>query len=146
MSGRSKFNVMGTLLERLTEAQNSHDPDRFASYFTDDYRSEQPAHPDRAFSGRGQVFDNWSSVFAGVPNFRAELVASCREGDVEWGEVDWQGHHVDGSRFAMRGVIIATIRRDQIAEARLYVEPVEHTGMDIDAAVESLYRPPHEDL
>jgi ketosteroid isomerase-like protein len=133
---------MGTILERLTEAQNSHDADRFASYFTDDYRSEHPAHPDRAFTGRGQVFENWSSVFAGVPDFRAELLASCREGDVEWGEVDWHGHHTDGSPFAMRGVVIATIREDRIAEARLYVEPVEQIGADIDAAVDQLYRPP----
>lgn len=134
---------MSTLLERLTEAQNAHDADRFASYFADDYRSEQPAHPDRTFSGRHKVLENWSSVFAGVPDFHAELVASCSVGDVEWGEVDWHGHHADGSTFAMRGIIIATIRKDRIAAARLYVEPVEHAGSDIDAAVEKLYRPPH---
>jgi len=136
---------MGTIFERLTEAQNSHDAETFASYFADDYRSEQPAHPGRAFSGRAQVLENWSAVFAGVPDFEAELVASCSQGDVEWGEFDWRGHHIDGSEFAMRGVIIATIRNDRIAEARLYVEPVEHTGSDIEAAVEELYRPPHEE-
>ena len=51
----------------------------------------------------------------------------------------------DGSPFTMRGVIIATSRKDRIAAARLYVEPVEHTGSDIDAAVEELYRPPHQE-
>jgi ketosteroid isomerase-like protein len=136
---------MSRVLERLVEAQNSRDADRFASYFTDDYRSDQPAHPGRSFSGRAQVLENWTSVFAGVPDFRAELVASCGEGNVEWGEVDWHGHHTDGSPFAMRGVIIATIRDDRIAEGRLYVEPVEHSGADIDASVEQLYRPPRED-
>jgi hypothetical protein len=45
----------------------------------------------------------------------------------------------------MRGVIIATIRDDRIAAARLYVEPVERHGADIDTAVEQLYRPPHQD-
>jgi hypothetical protein len=136
---------MSTILERLTEAQNSHDAERFASFFTHDYQSDQPAHPGRSFLGRTQVLENWSSVFAGVPDFRAELLASCRDGDVEWGEVDWRGHHTDGSPFAMRGVIIATIRDDQIAAGRLYVEPIEHSGADIGAAVEELYRPPHED-
>jgi ketosteroid isomerase-like protein len=136
---------MSRILELLTVAQNSHDADRFASYFSDDYHSVQPAHPDRTFSGRAQVLENWSSVFAGVPDFRAELVASCHDGDVEWGEVDWRGHHTDGSPFAMRGVIIATIRDDRIAAARLYVEPVERHGADIDTAVEQLYRPPHHD-
>src|SRR5262245_53885552 len=111
---------MGTIFDRLTEAQNAHDADRFASFFTDDYQSDQPTHPGRRFSGRAQVRENWSSVFAGVPDFRAEVVASCRDGNLEWGEVDWRGHHVDGSPFAMRGVIIASIRDDRIAAARLY--------------------------
>jgi len=135
---------MGTILERLTEAQNSHDAERFASYFTDDYQSDQPAHPGRTFSGSAQVLENWSAVFAGIADFRAELVASCRDGDVEWGEVDWHGRHADGSPFAMRGVVIMTIRDGRIAAGRLYVEPVEHSGADIEAAVEQLYRPTQE--
>ena len=135
---------MSAFLQRLIDAQNAHDAELFASYFSGDYRSEQPAHPGRAFSGREQVLENWSSVFAGVPDFRAELVASCTDGDVEWGEVDWRGHHTDGSTFAMRGVLVLTIRDDRIAAGRLYVEPVEESDVDIEASVEQLYRPPHE--
>jgi ketosteroid isomerase-like protein len=135
---------MSRFLERLVDAQNAHDAELFASYFGEEYRSEQPAHPGRAFSGRAQVLENWSSVFAGVPDFRAELVASSGDEDEEWGEVDWRGHHTDGSTFAMRGVIILTIRDERIAAGRLYVEPVEHSDVDIDASVEQLYRPPHE--
>jgi hypothetical protein len=133
---------MATFLERLTQAQNAHDADLMASLFTEDYRSDQPAHPERAFTGRAQVQANWSSVFAGVPDFRAVLVSSCRDGDVEWGEVDWSGHHGDGSPFAMRGVIIATTRGEQVAAARLYVEPVDRGGDDIDVAVEQIFRAP----
>ena len=136
---------MSSILESITAAQNSHDADRFASYFAEDYRSDQPAHPGRSFSGRAQVLENWSAVFAGVPDFRAELRASCSGGDTEWGEVDWSGHHTDGAVFAMRGVIILTIRDDRIAAGRLYVEPVESSGEDIDASVEELYRPPRAD-
>ncbi|MEQ6901348.1 nuclear transport factor 2 family protein [Nocardioides sp. YIM 152588] len=133
---------MSSVLERLTRAQNDHDAVSFASYFTEGYRSEQPVHPGRAFTGREQVRENWTSVFAGVPDFRSELVASCRDGDVEWGEVHWWGHHVDGAVFEMRGVIIATIRDDRIAKARLFVDAVERSGSDIEAAVEQSYRPP----
>jgi ketosteroid isomerase-like protein len=133
---------MASLLERLTEAQNAHDVDRFASLFADDYRSDQPAHPGRRFTGRDQVHGNWSSVFAGVPDFRADLLATCHDGDLEWGEVSWHGHHTDGSVFAMRGVVIATVREGKVAAARLYVEPVEGPDQDIGAAVEELYRPP----
>ena len=135
---------MSTVLERLIDAQNAHDVDLFASYFAEDYRSDQPAHPGRRFSGRAQVHENWSAVFASVPDFEAELVTMCQDGDVEWGEVSWRGHHLDGSDFAMRGVIIATIRDDRIAAARLYVEPVEDGVEDIDTAVEQLYRPPSQ--
>jgi hypothetical protein len=113
-----------------------------ASCFAEDYLSAQPVHPGRAFTGRGQVLANWSSVFAGVPDFRAELLASSLDGGTEWGELDWRGRHADGSPFAMRGVIIAIVRDDLIAEARLYMEPVDGSGDDIDAAVVQLYRPP----
>ena len=58
------------------------------------------------------------------------------------GRLSWQGHHTDGSTFAMRGVIILTVRDDLITEARLYVEPVERDDQGIDASVETLYRPP----
>lgn len=135
---------MSTVLERLTDAQNAHDVDLLASCFAEDYRSDQPAHPGRRFSGRAQVHENWSAVFAGVPDFEAELVGTCRAGDVEWAEVVWRGHHTDGSDFAMCGVIVATIRDHRIAAARLYVEPVEDSGEDIDASVEQLYRPPDQ--
>lgn len=133
------------MLERVTDAQNAHDAARMASYFAENYRSEQPAHPGRSFTGRAQVLANWSSVFAGVPDFSARLVASVQSGEVEWGELDWQGHHSDGSRFAMRGVIIATVRRGLIEEMRLYVESVDFSGQDIEAAVQQLYRPPDHD-
>ena len=133
---------MRSILERLTEAQNAHDAERMASHFAEGYVSAQPVHPGRAFTGRAQVLENWTAVFAGVPDFRAELLACVRDGETEWGEVDWRGRHTDGSPFAMRGVIIALVRDDEIAEARLYMEPVEREAQDIAAAVEQLYRPP----
>lgn len=129
-------------MERLTEVQNAHDAQRMAALFAEDYVSAQPAHPSRAFSGRSQVLANWTSVFEGVPDFHAELCGSAVDGETEWGEFDWRGRHTDGSPFAMRGVIIATIRDDVIAEARLYMEPVDPGDEDIEAAVEQLYRPP----
>jgi ketosteroid isomerase-like protein len=133
---------MGSIFERLTEAQNAHDAGGMAACFAEDYVSAQPVHPGRAFSGRAQVLANWSAVFAGVPDFRGTLVASSQDGQTEWGELDWRGRHTDGSPFAMSGVIVATVREGLIAEARLYMEPVDRSGDDIDAAVEKLYRPP----
>jgi ketosteroid isomerase-like protein len=136
---------VSSVLERLTDACNAHDADRVASYFAEDYVSAQPAHPQRAFTGRAQVLTNWTGVFDGVPDFRGELRACSVSGDTEWAELDWRGRHVDGSTFAMRGVIIATVRDGLIAEARLYMEPVEDDGDGIDAAVAELYRAPSPD-
>lgn len=130
------------MLERLRDAMNDHDAQRVASLFAEEYQSTQPLHPVRGFGGSAQVLENWSSVFDGVPDFSAVLVASSVNGDLEWGEWNWSGHHVDGSPFAMRGVTILGVREGLVAEARLYMEPVEAGGGDIQAAVEQLYRPP----
>lgn len=128
-------------MERITEAQNAHDAQGMAALFDEDYVSAQPVHPGRAFKGRTQVYANWSAVFQGVPDFHAELVGFSSQGETEWGELDWRGRYRDGSPFAMRGVVILTIRDHLIAEGRLYMEPVDQGGDDIDAAVEELYKP-----
>jgi hypothetical protein len=117
---------------------NAHDIDAFVACFDDDYDSEQPAHPDRAFRGRKQVRANWSSVFAGVPDFRAELVRADAIGEVEWSEWRWRGTHEDGSLLDMAGVVVFGVRDDRVAWARLYVEPVEQGGAGIDAAVRDM--------
>ena len=130
------------MLERLRDATNARDAQRLASLIAPDYRSVQPLHPSRGFGGSSQVLENWSSVFEGVPDFSSTLVASAVQGDTEWGEWDWQGHHLDGSPFAMRGVTILVIRDGLIAEGRLYMEPVEMGGGDIAAAVQELYKAP----
>ena len=130
------------MLERLKDAANAHDAQRLASLFAADYRSAQPLHPSRGFGGSAQVLENWSSVFEGVPDFSSELVAVSVDGDVEWGEWQWHGHHLDGSLFAMRGVTIFVIHDGLVTTGRLYVEPVERGGGDIDAAVQELYKPP----
>jgi hypothetical protein len=43
------------VLERLHRAMNEHDVEGFLANVDADYRSEQPAHPERAFGGREQV-------------------------------------------------------------------------------------------
>jgi hypothetical protein len=133
---------MTPMLERLNDAVNAHDPRRLSALFGADYRSIQPVHPGRGFGGRAQVLANWSAVFEGVPDFGSELLASSASGELEWGEWHWHGHHVDGSPFAMRGVTIFVVRGDKVVEGRLYMEPVETDGGDIEAAVQELYKPP----
>jgi hypothetical protein len=122
-----------TVAERMAAALNAHDIDAFVDCFATDYDSAQPAHPDRAFRGREQVRANWSAVFAGVPDFRAELVHADTVGDVEWTEWHWQGTGLD-----MAGVTVFGIRDGRVAWARLYMEPVEQAGAGIEAAVRDM--------
>jgi ketosteroid isomerase-like protein len=132
---------MTDILERMRSAYEARDAEQFAALFADDYHSSQPAHPGREFEGRAQVLANWTGVFRGVPDFTAELVASSHDGDMVWSEWRWDGHHLDGSTFAMRGVAVLVVRDDLIAEGRLYVEPMEQEQEDIVAAVQELFQP-----
>ena len=123
------------VVHRLHAATNAHDIDAFVDLFHEDYESEQPAHPDRAFTGSDQVRRNWSAIFDSTPDFRAELVSAGAEGETEWSEWIWQGTHEDGTALDMAGVIVFGVRDGRFAWARLYVEPVERDGAGIDAAV-----------
>jgi ketosteroid isomerase-like protein len=129
---------MTLLIEQLQEAQNAHDAARFAALFHDDYQSVQPAHPNRGFGGSDQVLLNWSTLFDNVPDFTSELLAWAVDGDTEWSEWHWHGTRREGSPLSMHGVIIVTVRNDLIAAARLYMEPTEVGGGDIDAVVHEL--------
>lgn len=122
----------------LAAAMNARDIDAFVALFAPDYDSEQPVHPDRAFRGRDQVRTNWSAIFDGYPDFSAELVATAVEDDTAWSEWRWHGNGSDGDRLEIAGVIVMGVRDGQIARARLYVEPVQHDGVGIDAAVRDL--------
>jgi ketosteroid isomerase-like protein len=126
------------LAERLAGAMNTHDIETFVALFAEDYDSRQPAHPDRAFRGREQVRENWSAIFAAVPDFRAELVGSTCDDDTLWTEWRWRGTQADGDRLDMAGVIVFGVRDGVIAWARLYVEPVERDGAGIEAAVDEM--------
>ena len=134
---------MADIMNRLQSAMNGHDLDAFVACFAADYRSEQPAHPNRAFRGASQVRENWASVFAGVPDLVAELLLSTATSTgIELGEWYWHGTHLDGSAFAMRGVIVVGVEDGLIAWGRLYMEPVEQDGSGIAEMVRESYRPP----
>jgi ketosteroid isomerase-like protein len=122
-----------SVVERLDAALNARDIEAMVALLAPDYDSVQPAHPDRAFTGRDQVHKNWSAMFAGVPDFRSELIRTCADGDTVWSEWRWQGTDLD-----IAGVIVMGIRDEEIAWARLYVEPIEQAGAGIEAAVRRL--------
>jgi ketosteroid isomerase-like protein len=123
------------VLQRLHDAMNAHDLDRFLANFHDGYRSEQPVHPERAFGGREQVRENWTMMFREIPDFRAELIRSAVDGDTVWAEWAWHGRRRDGAGFELGGVTLFGVRDGRIAWGRLYMEPVTAGEGDIREAM-----------
>jgi ketosteroid isomerase-like protein len=128
---------MTDVIGRLVVAMNAHDLGAVAGFIHEDYRSEQPAHPGRAFAGRAQMLANWEAMFAGIPDFRAEICRSVQDGDMTWTEWRWSGTRSDGQSFEMRGVTLFEIADDQIVAGRLYMEDVERDVAGIEQAVEA---------
>ena len=126
------------VVERLHHAMNRHDLEAFVACFDRDYRSEQPVHPARGFGGREQVEKNWSALFEGVPDFRAELLSTATEGDTLWSESHWTGSRANEAPLDVRGVTIFGIENGRIVSGRLYLEEVEQAGQDIDETVRRL--------
>jgi limonene-1,2-epoxide hydrolase len=129
---------MTEVIDRLVVAMNAHDLNAAAGFFHEDYRSEQPAHPGRAFTGRAQMRANWEAMFAGVPDFHAEICRSVQDGATTWTEWRWSGTRSDGQAFEMRGVTLFEITEGQIVAGRLYLEEVERDVAGIEQVVEAL--------
>jgi hypothetical protein len=130
---------MNETIARMQAAMNRHDADGMAACFAPDYRSEQPAHPNRGFGGSQQVAANWSQLFTGVPDLRAEVIAHTVDGSTTWTEWDFRGHYPDGAVFASRGVNLMGLNDDGlIAWGRLYIEEVEQDGAAIEETVQQL--------
>ena len=139
---------MTVVVDRLVVAVNAHDLDAVADLVHEDYRSEQPAHPGRAFAGRAQMLANWAAMFAGIPDFHAEICRSVQDGDTTWTEWRWSGTRSDALAFEMRGVTLFEVTDGQVVAGRLYLEDVERDVAGIEQAVEDLSghrpRPAHQ--
>ncbi len=133
----ASMDTPAAVLARLNAAMNQRDLAAFVACFDPVYESEQPAHPDRHFRGREQVERNWAAMFAGLPDFQAEVVRSAVQGDAFWVEWKWTGTRADGTRLDACGACIFGVRRGRLVWGRLYMEDVE-LGNGIEAAVASL--------
>jgi ketosteroid isomerase-like protein len=125
-------------VNRLFEATNAHDVESLTRCFAEDYVNETPLHPSRGFRGRNQVSKNWTAIFHGVPDIRAEIVRSAYDGNEAWVECEMSGTRRDGAPHLMRGVIVFTVKRGLMASARFYLEPVDTGDLSVDQAVASV--------
>jgi hypothetical protein len=124
---------MAMVIERMAEALNRHDLEALLGCFDPNYRSEQPAHPNRGFGGKEQIRKNWSAMFESFPDFEAQLLRHTADEGVVWGEWHWIATGLN-----MAGVTIMGVEDDHIVSARLYMEAVEEDGQDIDEAMRTI--------
>ena len=124
---------MHETIARLRDAVNAHDVDAMVELIAPEYRSEQPAHPNRGFGGKEQVRKNWSGMFESFPDFEAELLRHSSDGDVLWSEWYWSA-----TGLRMAGIILMGVREDRISWARLFMETVEEAGQNIDEAMKTI--------
>ena len=75
---------VGDVINRLVKAMNLHDLSAAAALFHPDYRSSQPAHPGRTFTGREQMRANWAANKPKLKACRAEVKAKGLAGDDRW--------------------------------------------------------------
>lgn len=134
MDNPSQDESPGTFVDRLCRATNDHDIEALAACFAPSYRNETPAHPAQGFTGRAQVRKNWEQIFAALPDLTAE-VRWIEDEHAAWSEWEMRGTRGDGSAHLLRGVIIFGVAAGEATWARLYLEPVEQGGPDVDGAI-----------
>lgn len=122
-------------VRRLEAATNARDVLAIVGCFAEDYANLTPAHPARGFVGRDQVQRNWSQILVALPNLVATVTDWARRDDDVWTEWLMRGTRRDGSAHEMYGMIIFTVREEQIVRARFHLEPVESGGPDVESAV-----------
>jgi ketosteroid isomerase-like protein len=119
------------LLEEMRAALDAHDLDTFLSFFREDYVGERPRFPGSPMSSRADVRTNWAEVISDVPDLRVEVPAAVKQGNTIWSEWRAYGTARSGAMLELRGVIIFGVQGDQVAWARMYLEPVEHEGLTL---------------
>ncbi|MEV4571543.1 nuclear transport factor 2 family protein [Nonomuraea sp. NPDC049419] len=111
-------------LHALREAINSHDPERIAACFTDDYVAERPLRPAEGFIGSDHVTANWTKILAGLPDLQAEILRHAQNDDELWSEWEYRGTAPTGATVVLRGPVVLTTRDGRIAWARFYPDRV----------------------
>ena len=123
------------MLRRLEQATDTHDLEVLVDCFATEYVNKAPLHPARGFRGKEQVRRNWTQIFAGVPDLRARVLRSIGDEGTVWSEWEMSGTRRDGAEHLMRGVVIFEVTDGRAAAARFYLEPVDRSPADINAAV-----------
>ena len=141
MTATAQHSGPAALVRRLSRASNAHDLEAVVACFAPGYRNETPAHPERGFGGREQVRENWSRIFAAIPDIATEVLRLVVDGGTVWSEWEHRGTRSDGTPHLMRGVIIFGVADGLATWARFYLEPVQDQAGTVDEAVRRQTQP-----
>jgi ketosteroid isomerase-like protein len=113
------------VIKKLQKAMNEHNLDAMLECVDVDYVSEQPFYPDRNFTGREHMQENWTWILKNCPDFVSSLKRYSVSNDTIWAEWHWYGTNEDSSKFNMLGVTIFKVEGGRITNGRLFMESVE---------------------
>jgi ketosteroid isomerase-like protein len=125
------------VVERLLLATNAHDLEGIAACFADDYALESPLHPARSFRGKEQVRRNWTQILRAIPDVQARVFRSATHEGSVWTEWEMSGTRPDGGKHLMRGVFIFGVSDGLLRWGRMFLEPVDDSSLDMDAALQT---------
>src|SRR5260370_42351210 len=97
-----------SVFERMIQAANRHDLDAMVACFAPDFRSEQPLHPERDFTGQAGVRKNWSFFFTTVPDIQVDILNEVEEGDTVWAELHTHGMQIYGINHTLKVVSLTS--------------------------------------
>jgi ketosteroid isomerase-like protein len=110
------------VFERMVGSANRRDIDGLVAYFSRDFQSEEPCHPERNFVGKAGVRKYWAAFLQSSPTAQVEVLSVVVDGDTVWSELYIRGALVTGATQSARGVAIQRVRDGLIIWARLYFE------------------------
>ena len=122
-------------IELLVQATNAHDLEGIVSCFADDYTLDAPVHPARSFRGKEQVRRNWMQILDAVPDISVRVLRSACDHGTVWTEWEMIGTRRDGGAHLMRGVFIFGVSEGLVRWGRMFLDPVDLFGPDMDSAV-----------
>ena len=129
------------VVDRLDAALKTHDLEALVDAFHPDFHGEQPLHPSAHTVDRERLRKNWATIFANVPDVRADVLDTAVAGDTVWSEWRIYGTRRDGRPLDLRSVWIFGVRDGRVAWGRLYREPIDADEADADESVDRLTRP-----
>jgi len=133
----SSFHDFLPVVERLVLATNAHDIEGIVACFADDYWLEAPLHPARSFRGKEQVRRNWTQILRAIPDVQARVLRAATDEGSVWTEWEMSGTRPDGGNHLMRGVFIFGVADGLLRWGRMFLEPVDESPLDMDAALQT---------